>query len=154
MILLASVLTACDGDALRAEPYWGRCQGIACACLAASCQQLVEEIARSGPLGIRGDVLCIRSGSHRGSSGKGQGSAPWPREDAKTPRTPQKKGCFVMTPRPEGSCFRRSWPLEVLARSLSPFPSPCWSRELQKGFTAGRGQHCSHCLHTLAGASS
>jgi len=37
MILLASVLTACDGDALRAEPYWGRCQGIACACLAAMC---------------------------------------------------------------------------------------------------------------------
>ncbi|OLP93547.1 Kinesin-like protein KIF1A [Symbiodinium microadriaticum] len=37
MILLASVLTACDGDGLRAEPYWVRCQGVACACLAAMC---------------------------------------------------------------------------------------------------------------------
>ncbi|CAE7732236.1 KIF1A [Symbiodinium sp. CCMP2456] len=37
MILLASLLTACDGDGLQAEPYWGRCQGVACACLAAMC---------------------------------------------------------------------------------------------------------------------
>ncbi|CAE7256212.1 ROCK1 [Symbiodinium pilosum] len=38
MILLASALTACDGDSLEAEgPCWGRCHGIACACFAAMC---------------------------------------------------------------------------------------------------------------------
>ena len=35
------------------------------------------------PLATRGDVLCIRSSSHRGSFGKGQGSAPWPAESVR-----------------------------------------------------------------------
>ena len=43
MILLASVLTACDHDGLTAQPCWNRCQGIACACFAAPRSQTLHQ---------------------------------------------------------------------------------------------------------------